>query len=122
MTARLERAIPRERTCGAVARRWVEDQVGDVLSARALRDLKLVATELVNNAYLHGHGAIRLVINSTPGGMRVEVVDEGEGAAIQIRRRGLQAGGQGLHLVDALSRSWGVYAGTTHVWAEIPND
>lgn len=68
------------------------------------------------------HPVARLV--SLSGRVRVEVVDEGQGAAIKIREDGPELGGWGLRLVDLLTVSWGAYEGTTHVWADIetPSD
>ena len=58
-----------------------------------------------------------------PAGSRqvlVEVVDDGGGFSPAVRRPSrFRAGGFGLHLVDELASSWGVHAGTAHVWFEI---
>src|SRR5436309_1062403 len=77
--------LPRDRSCAALARRFVEGRVGAELGGDALADLKLVVSELVENAYVHGRGEIRLVVAATGERIRVEVVDEGEGAAVKIR-------------------------------------
>jgi anti-sigma regulatory factor (Ser/Thr protein kinase) len=122
VSRRLERTLPREPSCGAVARRWIEQNLGDQLSPQPLRDLKLIVSELVTNAYLHGKGQIRLILEAAQSSVRVEVVDQGEGVAIAIRREGLGEGGQGLQLVDAISTRWGAFEGTTHVWAEMSLD
>lgn len=115
----LELQLPRSRDCGARARRWLEQELGHRLDARVLEDLKLVVSELVDNAFLHGRGRIRLRVTPRRDRVRVEVVDEGRGAAIKIRRDGPDIGGWGLKLVDRLTTRWGAYEGTTHVWAEL---
>ena len=111
--------IPRDRTCAAVARQWLERELPTGLERRVLDDLKLLATELVVNAFIHGRGRIELQLRAFPNRVRVEVIDEGKGAAIQIREDGPELGGWGLKLVDKLSAAWGAYEGTTHVWADV---
>jgi anti-sigma regulatory factor (Ser/Thr protein kinase) len=78
-------------------------------------------SELVNNAVVHGEGRIRLDAELRGEILRVEVVDEGEGTPPAIREQGVaDGGGWGLRLVDTLALRWGVYEGSTHVWAELP--
>lgn len=106
--------------CAAVARRLVERQYGDQLARRTLDDLKLVVSELVDNAYVHGKGRIRLRLGREQDRLRVEVMDEGRDALIRIRKLGVRSGGHGLRLVDHLCPRWGAFAGSTHVWADLP--
>jgi two-component sensor histidine kinase len=120
VTEILEIELPRERTCGAIARRAVEHHTAERLPPDALDDLKLVVTELVDNAYLHGEGRIRLKLDRGEASVRVEVIDEGEGAAIEVAQAPRRSGGHGLKIVDNLASSWGAFEGTTHVWAELP--
>lgn len=120
MVAAPEVELPRARTCAVHARRWLEDQVSGRIDPQAADDLKLVVTELVENAFVHGEGAIRLRLEVRPNTVRVEVTDQGSGAAIQIREQGPELGGWGLKLVDRLASQWGAFEGTTHVWAELP--
>jgi anti-sigma regulatory factor (Ser/Thr protein kinase) len=115
----LELELPRERTCGLIARRAVEEQAGDGLPERFVDDLKLVVTELVDNAYLHGNGRIWLTLAREGGRLRVEVVDEGEGAAMEVNPTPSAHGGYGLRIVETLSTAWGAFEGTTHVWADL---
>lgn len=110
-------SLPRETGAGASARRFVEHRFAGRGTALQLDDIKLVVSELVDNAVLHGQGGIRLSFHEAPEGVRIEVADEGEGAAIQIREQGPELGGWGLRLVDQLAERWGAYEGTTHVWA-----
>lgn len=118
---RLSTALPRRRQCGTVARRWIEEQLGDDVAPRPLLDLQLVVTELVSNAYQHGEGEMTLVLEVGPAAFHVEVIDEGRGAALEIReQKEFGPGGLGLRLVDTLSSAWGAYEGTTHVWADVP--
>jgi anti-sigma regulatory factor (Ser/Thr protein kinase) len=112
--------LPRHRSCGATARRVVEQYASQELKRHELDDLKLVVSELVGNAYLHGEGRIWLKLNRHAQGIRIEVIDQGEDAAVKIRpARSIQRG-HGLKIVDRLSSAWGAHEGTTHVWAELP--
>jgi anti-sigma regulatory factor (Ser/Thr protein kinase) len=115
-----ELALPRDPACGWQARRWIEQQVGASTDQATLDDLKLVATELVDNAFVHGRGQITLKLLRTTDAFRVEVIDEGQDAAIEIQNQPVEVGGRGLMLVDGVSSAWGAHEGTTHVWAEVP--
>jgi anti-sigma regulatory factor (Ser/Thr protein kinase) len=121
VTEAVDTELPREPTCGAVARRIVERQYGARLDYRTLDDLRLVVSELATNAYVHGIGKIRLRLDANEQRVRVAVMDEGHGATIKIGRLGAH-GGLGLRLVDQLCSQWGAYEGSTHVWAELPID
>ena len=112
--------LPADRSCAAIARRHVEQFVGGALADRDLTDLKLVVTELVDNAYLHGEGHIWLKLGAAETGIRVEVIDQGKGAAVNVKRSTTPEHGHGLRIVDRLATAWGAFDGTTHVWAELP--
>jgi anti-sigma regulatory factor (Ser/Thr protein kinase) len=118
---RLSLPLPRRADCARIARQWTAEQLGGATDPARLQDLQLLVTELVANAFQHGEGQITLWLERREEGtVRVEVVDEGHGAAVEICRHGVShPGGQGLRLVDALSTRWGAYEGTTHVWAEL---
>lgn len=74
-------------------------------------------SELVNNAVVHGRGAIGLRVSRRRGRVRIEVTDEGKDATI---RTGIHDMPHGLDIVEAVSLAWGPYEGSTHVWAELP--
>jgi anti-sigma regulatory factor (Ser/Thr protein kinase) len=112
--------LPRAHGGAAMARRLVEERFSDQLSRSSLDDLKLIVSELVNNAYLHGKGQIELRLRHVHDRVRVEVMDEGEHALVKIRRPGAPACGNGLRLVDLLASNWGAVPGRTCVWAELP--
>lgn len=122
MRTAIEADLPRERSCAALARRLVDEHLGAALDASTLDDLKLVVSELVDNAYTHGVGQIRMKLTPRPGRVFIEVLDQGEGATVKIRALGAATGGHGLRLVDHLCSEWGAYEGSTHVWAELPLD
>jgi anti-sigma regulatory factor (Ser/Thr protein kinase) len=84
--------LPRHRSCAATARRHVEQFAGAELVDQALADLKLVVSELVDNAYLHGNGRIWLRLDRGVRKIRVEVSDQGEWAAVNVRHSGTPRG------------------------------
>lgn len=113
--------LPRGAEAGVSARRFLEEHFSDHLANAALSKANLVVSELVNNAFVHGEGRIVLKTQLRDGTLRVEVIDEGSAQAPAIRERGLEeTGGFGLRIVESLSRRWGAFEGTTHVWADLP--
>jgi anti-sigma regulatory factor (Ser/Thr protein kinase) len=119
MTQTIRATLPREPSCGSIARRLLQERLGGRLHPIVLGDAQTVTSELVNNAYVHGTGAIKLQMELADGRLRIEVVDEGQGAAIEVREQSIHGGGHGLQIVQSLSSAWGAFEGTTHVWAEL---
>lgn len=119
MTETIRATLPRAPACGSIARRLLQERLGDQLEPTMLDDAQTLISELVNNAYVHGSGEIGLRIELLGERLRVEVIDEGQGAAIQVRQEGADGGGHGLQIVQTLSTAWGAFEGTTHVWAEL---
>jgi anti-sigma regulatory factor (Ser/Thr protein kinase) len=90
------------------------------LERSELDSAKLLASELVNNAVIHGKGKITLRAELDADRLRVEVIDEGEGFESTLRVGEFDdVGGWGLRIVDQESSRWGVHEGTTHVWFEL---
>lgn len=113
--------LPRTRACAPSARRYVRDAVGARMSPLALERTMLAVSELVSNAWKHGEGTIALKAGYRPDGLRIEVIDEGQGAVPEIRAAaGDSSGGWGLRIVDEVALRWGCFEGTTHVWADLP--
>jgi anti-sigma regulatory factor (Ser/Thr protein kinase) len=85
-------------------------------------DAVLVLSELVTNAVTHGAGATTITITGDRQRVRIEVVDDTP-AGPQPRSPGnVRAGGFGLHIVTAISSSWG-WDPTSRgkvVWADVP--
>jgi anti-sigma regulatory factor (Ser/Thr protein kinase) len=103
-----------------LARRQLAQWVGPDLASDELHRMKLLASELVTNAVLHGHGKITLRAQLDDDRALVEVIDEGSGFEHEIRRREFDdLHGRGLAIVDSESSRWGVHEGTTHVWFEL---
>jgi anti-sigma regulatory factor (Ser/Thr protein kinase) len=98
----------------------IEELSAGTLDADALDRAKLLLSELVNNAVLHGQGKITLRASLDQDRLHVEVIDEGSGFERTVRDTDFERfGGWGLHLVEAGSDRWGLHEGTTHVWFEI---
>ncbi len=111
--------LPRTPEAAGRARRLLERWLGTRITPQLLDDARTVLSELVNNAYLHGRGDIDLRLSLRTDRLRLEVVDQGEGAAVSVREAGARGGGHGLQLVSTLATDWGAFEGTTHVWAEL---
>ena len=85
--------------------------------------IELVVSELVTNALQHGEGDVEVLLTATGTNLRLEVLDQGQEAAIPAAQTVTagQFGGWGLRLVDELSDSWGAVTGPTEtrVWMEL---
>src|SRR3712207_2284485 len=117
----LDVEIPENARAPWHARRAVE-QLGDAIDDSVRPDVTLLVSELVTNSVKYGSaGALRLQIAAkSPKQVRVEVVNQGASFEPKARDRPVtDAGGWGLHLVEALTDRWGVHDGSTHVWFEI---
>jgi anti-sigma regulatory factor (Ser/Thr protein kinase) len=115
-----QEGLPRDVAAPGLARRAVERWFGPLLDARELESVKLMTSELVTNAVLHGVGEITLRGRSDDDRVLVEVVDEGQGFERTLRKRDFDdVGGRGLAIVDADASRWGIHEGTTHVWFEL---
>lgn len=103
------------------ARRFVRRHLRCLgVPADAVQTAVLVSSEFVTNAYLHGHGKIELRVRVRGDHVRIEVIDEGRDQEPAVRERDLdEPGGWGLLIVDQLALRWGVFEGTTHVWADL---
>jgi anti-sigma regulatory factor (Ser/Thr protein kinase) len=113
--------ITRDDRAPTVARHALEGLASE-LDEQTLEDARLLVTELVTNSVRHGRGDhVRLILDRrAPDRLRCEVVDDGHGfLPIARPADSTQEGGWGLHLVERLSRDWGVREGSTHVWFEL---
>jgi anti-sigma regulatory factor (Ser/Thr protein kinase) len=113
--------IDRDLTAPRAARRAVE-RFGAKLDPAVVPDVKLLVSELISNSVKYGRdGQVQLILRSEdPQHVHAEVVDQGVGFVPAARDRpSTEPGGWGLHMVEALTRRWGVHKGSTHVWFEI---
>jgi anti-sigma regulatory factor (Ser/Thr protein kinase) len=115
-----ETELPRSHEAPWLARRALGGWLGGELAADKLHTAKLLTSELVTNAVLHGKGQIQMRAQLDEHRVRIEVVDEGRGFAHDVRDRDVDAlSGRGLAIVDAESSRWGIRDGSTHVWFEL---
>jgi serine/threonine-protein kinase RsbW len=88
----------------------------------------LLTSELVTNAVRHSRsraagGSIAVVILRVPGGVRVEVTDDGSDLSAPIVKGDTFASdGHGLFLVESMAEQWGWLRGVagTTVWFRLP--
>lgn len=113
--------LPRAPEAPGIARQQLARSFGAALEADQLQTVRLLTSELVTNALLHGAGNITLLASLHDHLLHVEVIDEGEGLdrTAPARRGPDYVGGYGLRIVDSEASRWGVRHGTTHVWFEL---
>lgn len=103
-----------------VARNWVAQQLAGRVDASVIDAFRLIVSELITNAILHGVGTIELCVAARGGRARVEVTDESSDCDVVIPIAPDETG-RGLRIVDANADRWGCRH-TDHgktVWAEL---
>jgi anti-sigma regulatory factor (Ser/Thr protein kinase) len=91
-----------------------------MLASEELEVARLLVSELVTNAVVHGHGDIVMRAQLDDDRLLVEVIDEGGGFERTLRQHDFASiGGRGLAIVDTAASRWGIHEGTTHVWFEL---
>lgn len=120
MPAQLSLNVPRDRTGFTMARAVIQEYLSEDATQGEISDVRLLLSELVTNAVVHGEGPITLRLTVEAELIRGEVVDDGGGFEREIREHGPdEVGGRGLLLVASLAHRWGVYEGSSHVWFEL---
>ena len=99
--------LPSDLTAARVAREHVFDACRGVHPAKVVI-ARLLVTELVANALLHGSGTVHLGVARDGEGMRVDVYDESPEPPVVVEGRSLPEHGMGMRLVVAMADSWGV--------------
>jgi anti-sigma regulatory factor (Ser/Thr protein kinase) len=118
----LEINLPHTVQAPGIARRSLVDWFGraPAVDASKLDAAKLLVSELVTNAVVHGLGEITLRATLDENRLLVEVIDQGLGFERTVRKQDFASvGGRGLAIVDAEASRWGIHDGTTHVWFEL---
>jgi anti-sigma regulatory factor (Ser/Thr protein kinase) len=120
-------AIPLDERAPGIARAVVARCLADHVVAGVLDDAQLLVSELVTNSLLHSgmRGDVVVRVHLRRGLCRVEVEDAGcEGVVAPSAPDPAAGSGLGLHLVQTLSRGWGVVRlatdGPTRVWLQLP--
>ncbi len=116
----LEVKLPHTPAAPAIARRCIVRWLAPEVEGEELDTAKLLVSELVTNAVVHGHGEITLRATLDEDRLLVDVIDQGRGFERTVRQRDFASvGGRGLAIVDAEASRWGIHEGTTHVWFEL---
>jgi anti-sigma regulatory factor (Ser/Thr protein kinase)/transposase-like protein len=109
-----------------LARRAVDQVLGERDDPRFAFHARLVASELVSNAVVHGSDGDPIVLELNLYADGVELAVQNAGARLRIknlRRRSPPAGG-GLEIVDALADAWSITTGAsgTRIWVRLAFD
>jgi anti-sigma regulatory factor (Ser/Thr protein kinase) len=110
--------LPREVASVAAGRRFVGAFLAELRLEGLRDDAVLLASELLTNCVLHGHGRPRLAIRWRPPEIEIAVTDDGSWVPQQL---GVDLGatsGRGLQLVDQLAVRSGTResSGGTTIW------
>jgi anti-sigma regulatory factor (Ser/Thr protein kinase) len=120
MPAHLHLTFPHVDVAPHQAREAIAREFGSSLDPEQLADAKLLTSELVTNAYLHGEGDIVVHARLEQHHLIVEVIDQGSGFERKLRQGNFdEIGRHGLEIVDSVASRWGLHDGTTHVWFEL---
>jgi anti-sigma regulatory factor (Ser/Thr protein kinase) len=112
--------LPRTSAAPGLARRGLSEWLAVEPDGVGLDDAKLLVSELVTNAVVHGRGRIELRAHLDNSLLSVRIVDEGDGIAPGIRaREGDGTGGRGLRIVEAVASRWGIRQGAGEAWFEL---
>jgi anti-sigma regulatory factor (Ser/Thr protein kinase) len=98
--------LPSDLSAASTARGHVAEVCAG-LPEETVYTARLLVTELVSNAVLHGRGTIRLTVARNTAGVRVEVHDESPHLPVVMDRSPMAEHGAGLRLVSAMAGSWG---------------
>jgi anti-sigma regulatory factor (Ser/Thr protein kinase) len=102
-------SLPTDASAAAIARQFVEDN-RDHIRPDLVQDARLLVSEVVTNAVLHGRGEITLMVKVDRPSIGIAVADSGDDlpAKLPAAPPPSQASGRGLRIVDALASAWGV--------------
>lgn len=90
---------------------------------REVSAIELVASELVANAVVHGHGAVQLRIQDTGDGVRLEVEDANPVPPAHLEPHAARVGGFGMQIIARLADwGWRPSGPGKVVWARVHQD
>lgn len=108
-----------------IARRFVAARLSEQLPAgehEVVATASLVTSELVTNAVVHAHSAVRVSVACDADRVVVEVADRGSGTLTVSALSKAAESGRGLQLMQRLSSAWGVDLRESEraVWCTFP--
>ena len=113
--------LPHTSQAPGIARRWVDKSFAEELDDDAQHTAKVLVSELVTNAVVHGRGTPEIHAQLGRDVLLVEVIDEGPGFTPTVREPHPDTvGGNGFRIVEEEARRWGIRDGAAHVWFELP--
>ena len=119
-TEMLQVNLPHTVQAPGIARRSIANWLAPAVDSEELDTARLLVSELVTNAVIHGRGAITLKATLDDDRLLVEVIDQGRGFELTVRQQDFASvGGRGLAIVEAEASRWGIHGRTTHVWFEL---
>lgn len=98
--------LPSDLTAVGLARQYVVEVCGG-LPTEKVDVARLLASELVANAFRHAFGSVVLDVACDGAHVRVEVDDESYELPVIAEWQPLMERGSGLRIVAALATSWG---------------
>jgi anti-sigma regulatory factor (Ser/Thr protein kinase) len=121
-----EIALPTGSAAPGAARMVVAHCLNGLVSQQILLDAQLLVSEVVTNSLRHGEltdgDTVLVRVYLAADSLRLEIANRGTAGAVNTRQpdRRSRGGGFGLHLVDHLTASWGVWRNDgTNVWFEM---
>jgi anti-sigma regulatory factor (Ser/Thr protein kinase) len=112
--------LPRTGQAPGIARRRLVEWFAAELDRLELQNAKLLVSELVTNAVIHGRGRIELHALLEQDRLRVEVINEGPGFMPAVRERDHDTRDRwGLRVVEEQASRWGIREGAAGVWFEL---
>ena len=119
-SARVE--LPMTLRAGGAARRILRETLSGLVEGGELEDLHAIASEVVNNAVVHGGRDSLLTLHMAAANevLRVEVVNDGAAFEPPPPSAKDEPGGFGLGIVEQLSSRWGLdFEQGVCVWFEV---
>ncbi|MFI9383791.1 STAS domain-containing protein [Kutzneria sp. NPDC052558] len=112
--------LPDDAGSAALARHFVTDTCIDWGVGDSADDACIIASELVENAVLHGRSRAQLRLELRRGVLTIAVRDDDPGRPRHLTVGTAPTGGRGVFMVDAIARAWGyapTWSGGKVVWA-----
>jgi anti-sigma regulatory factor (Ser/Thr protein kinase) len=103
--------LPPESASAGVARRFVEQVLGEIVRPAAIDVVVLLTNELVTNALVHAGTPVDVLVRDLHGQVQVEVSDAGQQVPVVVDGVLGSESGRGLRIVGALSEAWGTDLG-----------